>query len=116
MLKDIKFILSIFIIITLLTIKEMPYINLLINNKFWIIGIMLYVLFSLLFIPSNLWLKYKNINYFIIITFIILFIFTMIPISILSEILGIILYGLFWFLVIYKISIYLKSSSEKDEL
>lgn len=117
MFKDIKFIIGAFIIFTLLTIKEIPYINIVIKDKFWFIGIIFYLLFLILFVPSNFWEQYKRKSYLIvsfISTIFLLFIFTLLNLSIPSELFGIILYSLFWFLVIYKTFTYLKSSTKND--
>lgn len=114
---NIKFIIAFFIMSTLLVIKEIPYANIIVKDKIWLFATISYVIFALLFFPSNIWTKAKRINYLIIIfilTSLFLLIFTLIRVTILSEFFGTVLYGLFWVLVVYKILIYLKSPAEND--
>lgn len=114
---NIRFIIALFIITALLTVKEIPYANIIIRERLWFLAVVSYIIFAILFIPSDFWVKIRKVNYLIIIfvfTGFLLFIFTLIKISILSELLGALFYGLFWVLVIYKIRILLKSSSEND--
>lgn len=113
MLKNFKFIFGFFIIITLLTIEEIPYLNILIKDKLWVFVIISYLIFAALFIPYDFITKYRKSNYLLIafvVTVVVLFILTLISIPILLEFFGIFLYGLFWVLVVYKIFTYLKSS------
>lgn len=113
MLKNIKFIIGFFIIATLLTIKEIPYLNILIKDKLWVFIIISYLIFVILFIPYDFITRHRKNNYLLIAfiaAVVVLFILTLISIPILLEFFGTFLYGLFWVLVAYKIFTYLKSS------
>lgn len=117
MFANFKFLISFFILITLLTIREIPYVNIVIKDKLWVAGIISYVILAILFTPSNFLVRYRKANYLIIayiFTILVLLIFTLVSVPILSELFGTILYGLFWVLAIYKILALLKSPSEPD--
>lgn len=117
MFTSLKFIIVYLLLITLLLLKEIPYINILIKDKLWIIVILFYIFFTILLIPSNLLTKLKKTKYlivFYIFTIVALLVFTFIPLIFLLELGGTILYVLLWILAIYKIFIYLKSSDKNS--
>lgn len=112
MFANFKFLIVFFILITLLIIREIPYVNIVVKDKLWVAGIISYIILALLFIPSNFLARYRKASYLIIafiFTSFVLFISTLIRMSVLSELFGTALYALFWVMVVYKILAYLKS-------
>lgn len=103
-------------LITLVIIKEIPYANVVISDKLWTAGIIAYIILAILFLPYNFlrFIKSTYIIYFFIVTNGLLLTFTLMGVPFLPEIFGTIVYGLFWLLVIYKIKILLKSSSDNS--
>lgn len=116
MSSNIKLLISFFIIIILLIVKEVPYVNIIVKDKLWIVGLLSLLTVFILFMSPKLIIKHKEMNIVFVFVIILLLFSTLMRITLLSEFLGTILYGLFWVLVIYKIRNLVKSSQDEDWL
>lgn len=99
MIRDKKILLFIIALLITLIARDMPYINVFIIDKIWVIYAIFIVVFSLLFIP----LRFAFFSTGVVILFSASIVFTLLKYSALAEISGLGIYFFLWVIVIYKI-------------
>lgn len=101
-----KIYLLIILMLAFLLLRDMPYINVLIINKIWAAYIICFALVLFSFIS----LKVRSILIFLTILFLTSIVLNILRFYSISEISGIIIYFLLWFLAISKIKFLINSS------
>lgn len=105
--------LIVFLITTLilLFLRDAPYINVFIINKLWLVYILLILVIVFFFIPrkeSYLWRTLFSLPF-------VALIFTLLRITIAAEVIGVVLYSILWFAVIFKIIYYVREKDNGDK-
>ncbi len=99
------FLLTVLILITLL-LRDLPYFNVLIVNRIWII----YLLILLLLILSGMKFKVRHVSYAVLLLFIGAFILALLGLTFFAEGVGAVLYFALWIVFIHGIYSFLKES------
>ncbi len=92
------FALSLVILFTLL-LRDLPYINVIIIGKIWII----YLLILLLFLLSSIRFKFAMVSYLTILLFLAAFVLTLFNLTFFAEAIGILIYFSLWILFVNKV-------------
>lgn len=103
--KDVQylFLLSVLILLTLF-IRDLPYINVLIISKIWIVYLLVLLVIFLYKVNFNV----RYVLYSALLFFIFAFFLTVLSLSFFSEGAGVILYFSLWIVLIHKLVFYIK--------
>lgn len=111
MITQKKLVLFFLFLIVLLLLRDLPYFNVLVIERLWIIYLLLIIVGLFYFIP-------KRTSVFFFGAFSLIFIaavFNFVGIAIIPEIIGIIIYGLLWTIVLQKIIYLVRSSRHNND-
>ena len=89
-------------LLILLFFRDVPYVNIFVINRVW----MLYLLLIFYLLPfRSIAIIYVGIAAFLMLSLL----FTLLPFPVGAEILGVIVYGCFWVVALYKIYLFFRS-------
>lgn len=97
--------LTILILVTLL-LRDLPYFNVIVINKIWI----LYLIMLLLVALSSIRFKFSIVSYVTLLLFVAAFILTLLGLTFFAEGIGTLIYFALWILLIYNIISFMKKS------
>jgi len=114
-MRDAKLFIFITVFLLSLTMEKIPYINIFFRDRVWVLYIAEIVFFILLFFPYHKLSAYSIILFLSLLNILFLItsmIFSFLGITVVPEILGILIYFSFWFIIVRQINIFIKSEKK----
>lgn len=112
LMRDTKLFISVVVFLMSLIVDKIPYVNIFFGERIWILYLAEIAFFILLFFPYHK-ISIKEtvllLSLLSILFLIVSMIFSFFEIIIVPEVLGVIIYFSFWFIVIRQISVFIKS-------